>query len=208
MLAQLCRDPTQTRQAAEASAKIAAEHGLSFWLAGGGVMTGWSTVAMGNADEGIRQLRQGLLDWHATGSATYRTYYLALLADTLAGDGQFADAHGALDEALKLVDRTDERFFEAELHRLRGELYVKEPGEPNRGSAALAEAAFHRALDLSRRQEARSLQLRAAMSLARLRRLKKGSQDESQRPLAEIYGLFNQGLDTPDLREARILVEG
>src|SRR5262245_54619294 len=117
MLAQLCRDPKQTRQSAEASAEIAAEHGLSFWLAGGGVMTGWSTVAMGDAEEGIRQLRQGLLDWQATGSATYRTYYLALLAETLAGVGQLAEAFSVLDEALLLVEKSDERFFEAELHR-------------------------------------------------------------------------------------------
>ena len=143
-------------------------------------------VAMGDADEGISQLRQGLLDWQATGSATYRTYYLALLAETLAREGKLTEGHRVLDEALLLVEQTDERFFEAELHRLRGELHLQGLSVPSRESAAPAEAAFRQAIEVSRRQDAKSLQLRAATSLARLKRLF-GDDEEAQESLAEAY---------------------
>jgi serine/threonine protein kinase/predicted ATPase len=205
MLGQLCRDADATRRYAEMSAEIAAEHGLSFWLAGGGVLTGWATVARGNPEKGIPQLRQGLLDWQATGSATYRTYYLALLADTLAGHGKLMEGHGILDEALLLVEQTDERFFEAELHRLRGELHLQGLRAPTRESSAPAEAAFRQALEVSRRQDAKSLELRAATSLARLQR-KLGGDYESRQRLAEIYAAITQGRDTADLRDASVLL--
>jgi predicted ATPase/tRNA A-37 threonylcarbamoyl transferase component Bud32 len=207
MLYQLCRDARQTRQYAEASAEIAAEHGLSFWLAGGGVLTGWAMVVMGNAAEGTSQLRQGLLDWQATGSATYRTYYLALLAETLAREGKITEGHSVLDEALLLVEQSEERFFEAELHRLRGELHLQGLSVPSAESAAPAVAAFRQAIEISRRQDARSLQLRAATSLARLQQLF-GGDEESKQCLAQAYASITQGRDTPDLGDANALLDG
>lgn len=200
MLHQLCRDPARTRSYAEASAQIAAEHGLSFWLAGGGVMTGWSLVATGELAEGIERLRQGLLDWQATGSATYRTYYLALLADALATAGRLDEANHAVVEALQLVEQSDERFYEAELHRLRGELLLKSAGAAGGDALARAQTSFVKALEISRRQEVRSLELRAAMSLAKMP--EPNGNGESRRYLRELLGKFTQGLDTPDLAEA------
>jgi adenylate cyclase len=185
--------------------RIATEHGLSFWLAGGRVLHGWSLAAMRDTEAGIRQLRQGVIAWQATGSATYRTYYLALLAEALASSGNVSTAQGLLDEALALADRTDERFFEPELHRLSGDLHTKRSGAPGLTSIAMAEAAYRRALDLSSRQDAKSLQLRALMSLARLDMSRANS--DVHRHLTETLAAFSQGLDTPDLQEASALVK-
>jgi predicted ATPase len=200
MLYQLCRDPERTRRYAEASAQIAAEHGLSFWLAGGGVMTGWSLVATGNLEEGIAQLKQGLRDWQATGSATYRTYYLALLADALATAGRIEEANATLNEALALVEQTDERLYEAELHRLRGEFLLRQR-QADSDASTLAKASFHRALEVSRRQEVKSLELRAALSLVNVSN-QQTDEINAHEVLRAAFGSFSQGLDTPDLQDA------
>jgi len=168
-------------------------------------MSGWANYSAGNVLEGIDQLRQGLLDWQATSSVTYRTYYLGLLAEALGSTGQVDDAQSVIDEALKLVERTDERFYEAELYRLRGELLLLGLREPTDAAIASAEEAFHRAIAISRQQDAKWLQLRAAMSLARLSR-RVGLSADSDRLLAEIYSSFTPGLDTTDLSEARALL--
>ena len=115
------------------------------------------------------------------------------------------EGHGVLDEALELVEQSDERFFEAELHRLRGELLWQGLNVPGRESAAPAEAAFWQAIEISRRQDARSLELRAATSLARLNRIVGGDEQSSQR-LAETYAAITQGRDTQDLRDAGALL--
>jgi serine/threonine protein kinase/predicted ATPase len=206
MVHQLCGHAERTRQLADASSAIAAEHGLSFWLAGGAVMGGWALAAEGNGGEGIERLRQGLRDWKATGSGTYETYYLALLIGALFHAGELDEAHSVWDEAVRLVSQTDERFYEAELYRLRGELLLGTSREPTATMIAQAEAAFRQAIDISRRQAARSLELRAASSLARLGQ-KHGSGAEWRTPLADAYSFFTQGQGTPDLLEARALLD-
>src|SRR5262249_11678963 len=122
MLHQLLRDGPRTRACVAASSAIAAENGFSFWLAGALVLDGWGLTVCGEIDEGISRLRQGLADWAATGSVTYQTYYLGLLAEALSAQGQPQEAERALKEALALVQQTGERLYEAELYRLRGEL--------------------------------------------------------------------------------------
>jgi predicted ATPase len=206
MLHQLRRDGPRTRACAEASGAIAAEHGFSFWRAGGAVMSGWALAAGGAAAEGLGRLRQGLADWHATGSVTYRTYYLGLLAEVLAEQGQAEEAGRLLDEALALVQQTDERLYEAELHRLRGELLRSGPAAPGPAALQRVEEDFCRALDIARRQQAKSLALRAAMSLAQLGQ-SRGRPEEGRELLAEVYGWFTEGFDTRDLQEARALLE-
>ncbi len=195
MLHQLCRNGPRAKACAEASIAIAAEHGFSFWRAGGHVLYGWSLAACGQADQGIRLLRQGLHDWRATESVTYETYYLGLLADVLREQGQFEEGRRVVDEALVLARRTGEGLYEPELHRLRGELCLPDHGDE-------AEQCFRQALALARRQEAMFLELRAAMSLARLR---KGS--ETEQILAEVYARFTEGLQTPDLQDAKLLLD-
>jgi predicted ATPase len=195
MLHQCRREPELARRHAEAVMAISHEQGFSFWLAGARVLRGWSLAVEGKATEGVAELREGLAAWAATGSETYRTYYLGLLAEALARAGRSEEGLSELDEALALVERTGERLYEAELHRLRGELLLQWHGLQGRDEV---EGSFRRALQMARQQSARSLELRAALSLARLSGERQG--------LAELCRSFSEGLDTPDLREARALL--
>src|SRR5262245_56247863 len=169
MLHQLCRDSRRARVCAEACHAIAAEHGFSFWLAGASVMSGWARASAGDID-GIMQLRQGLRDWDATGSVTYRTYYMGLLAEVLGAHGEIDEAGRVLDAAITLVQKTGEGLYEAELHRLRGELVLRGQAKPDNAEGESARVHFHRALDVARSKASKSLELRAALSLARLAR--------------------------------------
>ena len=153
---------------------------------------------------GIAQLRQGLTALKAAGSETYRTYFLALLAEALGKEGQVEEGLGVLAEALALIQETDEGFNAAELHRLRGEFLLQR--ETTEATSREAEACFRHALTIARQQQARSLELRAAMSLTRLYR-KQNRHAEVRPILAECYGWFTEGFDTPDLQEAQALLE-
>jgi predicted ATPase len=195
MLHQCRREPEFVREHAEAAMAIAHEQGFSFWLAGARVLRGWSLAVEGKVTKGVAELREGLAAWAATGSETYRTYYLGLLAEALARAGSPDEGLRALDEALALVERTGERLYEAELRRLRGELLLERRGPQARDEA---EECFRNALQVAHHQSARSLELRAAASIARL--------TGERQVLAELYQAFNQGLETPDLLEARALL--
>jgi predicted ATPase len=201
MLAQCRRDAAAAREAAEANLAVSTEQGFSFWRAGGVIMRGWALVEEGSVADGAVQLRQGLVAWRVTGSETYRTYYLALLAEVLGKEGETQAALDALAEALALADATGERFYAAELHRLKGEFLLRQ------GAGDGAEACFREAAAVARRQGAKFLELRAAMSLARLSRTR-GSAEEARPVLAEVYDWFTEGRDTADLLEARALLEG
>src|SRR5262249_53723296 len=137
---------------------------------------------------------------------TYRTYHLGLLAEVLGGQGppMAGDGLALLEEALHLSRQTGEGLYEAELYRLRGEIVLRAADDPL-AAQARAEEDFLRALEIARRQEAKSLELRAVMSLARLgRRL--GRTREMRQLLAETYAWFAEGFDTTDLIEARKLL--
>jgi predicted ATPase len=209
MLRQCRREPRETLTLAELATAIAADQGFSFWHAGGTVLCGWARAACGEAG-GIDLLRRGLAAWLATGSVTYQTYYLALLADVLFRQGSVTDGWDVLGEAQAIAHRTSEGLFEAELHRLKGEVLLCGPGAPPLTAGervAQAECFFRRAIGVASRQGAKSLELRAVVSLSRLYR----DQDrgEEARPLlAETYGRFTEGFDTPDLTEARSLLDG
>ncbi|HET6328567.1 MAG TPA: protein kinase [Planctomycetaceae bacterium] len=206
MLCQYRREELAVQESAQATTAIAAEHGLSFWLAGGLVMRGWAQAGQGGAArvDGIAHLRQGLAAWVATGSETYRTYFLALLADTLGRDGQIGEGLSVLAEAQALMHSTGEGFHGAELYRLQGEFLLrKETGE---AAFRDAEACFRRALEIAQQQQAKSLELRAAMSLARLYQTQ-DRQEEVRPLLAACYGWFTEGFDTHDLQQAKALLE-
>jgi len=206
MLHQLRRDATRALTCAEASSAIGAEHGFSFWHAGGGVLSGWALATLGEKDQGLEQLREGLIDWLATDSVTYQPYYLGLLGDVLASRGQFKEAARILDEALSLAAQTGEGLYEAELHRLRGETRLNVPGELDSTVIEAAEANFRQAADVARLQDARSLELRAAMSLSKVLR-RQGRTDEGRESLAAAYSRFTEGFETPDLRDAKTLID-
>lgn len=204
MLRQYGRDARAVQEGAEATLAIATEHGLSLWLANGLIMRGWALAVHGARDSGIAMIRQGLADWAATGAETHRTYFLGLLAEALGQAGRIDEGLHVLAEALAMMDRTGTKFHGAELYRLRGEFLLR--GEASEKAGRRAEACFHQALTLARRQQARSLELRAAMSVTRLYQ----AQDrpaEARRLLAGCYAWFTEGFETPDLLEARALLD-
>jgi adenylate cyclase len=203
-LRQCRREWAAVQENAEAVTAIATEHEFSFWLGGGLVMSGSAQAEKGEWERGIAQLRQGMSVWSATGGATHRTYYLALLAEALGSAGQIDEGLDVLAEALALMHDSGEEFHGAELHRLQGEFLLRQQATENARPAA--EACFRRALTTARRQMARSLELRAAMSLTRLYQIQE-RHAEARPVLAEVYDWFTEGFDTCDLREARALLE-
>jgi len=202
MLHHLRREAPLTQARAEAAMTIATEQGFPQELARATPLRGWAQAASGHGEERRGQIKQGLAAYRATGSTAERPYYLALLAETSAKVGQTAEGLEALAEALATVAQSRVRWWEAELYRLRGELLlqhaVPQPGE--------AEACFQQALTVARRQQAKSLELRAAVSLARLWQ-QQGQRAKAQALLAPIYGWFTEGFDTADLQEAKVLLE-
>ena len=157
-------------------------------------------VQQGRIEDGIAQLRQGLTAWETTGASYRRSLFLAWLAEALGQAGRTGEGLSMLDEALSQVERTNGRCYEAELHRLRGELLLMQDDE------AGAEASFHEALSVARRQEARSWELRAVTSLARLWKTQ-GKQAEARQALADVYAWFTEGFGTADLKEAKALLD-
>jgi predicted ATPase len=204
MLEQYRGEVAAVRASAEATMAIATEHGLSFWQACGQIMRGWALAGQGAHGSGIVQLRQGLTAWKAAGSETYRTYFLALLAEALGQEGQIEAGLGVLAEALALMHGTSEGLHGAELHRLQGEFLLR------RDAAEItcreAETCFRRALTIAQGQQARSLELRAVMSLSRLYQ-QQDRQAEARSMLAACYDWFTEGFDTPDLQQAKTLLE-
>jgi len=150
--------------------------------------------------EGVSLLRQGLAAYRATGAEAWVPYQIALLAKACEIAGQIEEAADLLDDALQIVERTGERWLEAELHRHKGELVLRD-GQPD-----AAEELFRKALSIAKQQEAKLWQLRAAVSLARLCR-DRGHRTEARDLLAPIYEWFTEGFDTPDLKEAKVLLD-
>jgi predicted ATPase len=187
---------------AEAAMTLSTKQGFPFWLARGMILRGWALARLEPREEGIAQMRQGLAAYRVTGAELGRSHFLALLAEGHRKVGQRAEGLSLLAEALAAMDKTGERFWEAELHRLKGELLLQKvvPDEHQ------AEACFHQALDVARRQQARSLELRAATSLSRLWQ-HQGQRAAAHQLLAQVYGWFTEGFDTADLQEAKALLD-
>ena len=169
-LHQLRQDAELTREHAEAAIGLSAEHGFPFWQASATILRGWALAKQGSSDEGIAQIRQGLAAYLATGARVARPYFLALLAETYVDVGQIQAGLDVLPDAFAIVASTGEHYYEAELHRLKGELLLRRsPTQADISSATQnAEACFHKAIAIARQQGAKSLELRAAVSLARL----------------------------------------
>ena len=182
------------------------------------MVRGWALTEQGRGEEGITQIRQGLAAWRATGAATSQPLFLALLAEAHGKVGQSEEGLKALAEALELVQKTGERRGEAELYRLKGTLALQSQASPRQVSGKSqasqdksvvekeAEECFWKAIEIARRQQAKSLELRAATSLAHLWQ-QQGKAQEAHQMLSEIYGWFIEGFDTADLKEAKALLE-
>ena len=181
---------------------LATEQGFAARVALGTIMRGWALAEQGQGEEGIVQIRQGLAGWRAAGSEVGRANYLSLLAEAYGKVGQTAEGLHVLAEALAYAHTTGERCWEAELYRLKGELLLSlHPSSP-----AAPEECFYQALDIARRQQAKSLELRAAMSLSRLWQ-QQGKRDEARKLLEPVYGWFTEGFNTASLQEANALLE-
>ena len=200
--AQVRRDVAAVHAHAEACLALATPQGFPLWAAWGTSLRGWVLAMQGRGKEGIALLRQGIAAWRATGQALHAPYFCTLLAEVFAHLGHTEDSLQVLVEGHTLVEQHEERWWEAEIARLRGVVLLRRPETPQ----TEAEAWLQRALDVARRQEAKSLELRAAMSLARLW-WQQGKREEARALLAEIYGWFTEGFDTADLQEAKALLE-
>jgi predicted ATPase len=195
----LRREAAATRAWAEQVLALATEQAYTSWMEYGLMYHGWALTVEGHGDSGLATLRQGLSDWQRRGTPFRQPYFLALLADACAQAGQTAAGLQAVVDALEIVNTTGERFYEAELYRLKGELLTQT------GARNEAEACLHQALAVARRQQARSWELRAAISLSRLWQ-QQGKQDAARELLTAIYGWFTEGFETMDVQEAQALL--
>jgi predicted ATPase len=191
------------REQAEAIIALSTEQGFLLLTANGTILRGWALAMQGQGEEGVVQIRQGIATLRATGGvAFFVPYSCILLAEISDHLGHTEDGLLALAEAHTLVEQHEEREWEAEISRLRGFLLLRQTMTPQ----AEAEACFQHALAVARRQHAKSLELRAARSLARLWQ-QQGKRTEAYDLLAPIYGWFTEGFDTADLQEAKALLE-
>jgi predicted ATPase len=202
IVSQCRRDVPAVHEQAEAAVALSIAQGFPLWAAYGTSLRGWALAMQGQGAEGMAQVRQGLAAWRAHGAALAVPHLCTVLADICAHLGHPEDGLQALAEAHTLVEHHEERWWEAEVCRLRGVLLLRQPETP----PAEAEAWLQRALDVARRQQAKALELRADMSLARLWQ-QQGKRQEAYDLLAPVYGWFTEGFDTADLQEAKALLE-
>ncbi len=199
---QLLRDVPRALEQWDAAIQLSADHGLAQPLLWAKPWHGWIQVKLGRRAEGIAEIREGLATLHAMGTEITRPQCSALLAESVAEDGRVEEGLAIIAEVLAMVERIGAGYYEAELHRLNGELLLMQGDARQRE----AEASFHRARDLARARSAKSFELRAVMSQARLWK-RQSRDDEARRCLRETYDWFTEGFDTADLREAKALLE-
>ena len=182
---------------------LADNKGALFWKAGGICGQGLAFAVTGRASEAVQMIASGIATWRSTGTTLWLPLYLLHLASAHAELGQFDDALRCIREAVTAVETTKETWFEAEVNRVAGEVVLKSP----HADAGKAQTYFERALAVARKQQAKSWELRAAMSMARLWR-DQGKPQQARELLAPVYGWFTEGFDTLDLKEAKKLLAG
>jgi predicted ATPase len=208
------------QEQAEALIALSSEQGFPFQLAAGTMVRGWALAEQGRGEEGIAQMSQGLSALQTIGAVLPRVVWSGPLAESHGEIGRPEEGLTLLTEALALVDETGARFHEAEGYRIKGELLLQSrqvktsqdksavinPQSPTSNPQTEAEACFLKAIEIARRQQAKSWELRSVISLARLWQ-QQGKKEEAQQTLAEIYNWFTEGFDTKDLQEAKALLE-
>jgi predicted ATPase len=236
---QFRREEQAAQEHAEAAVELCSQQGFPFFLAFGTILIGWALAEQGQTEEGIAQVRQGLAAYRATGAELATVRFSALLAEAWGKAGQPEEGLNVLAEALAIVNENGERDYEAELYRLKGTLTLQsqaslrqvktsrnkskipntEPRAPSTHVEADAEACFLKAIDIVRQQQAKSLELRAVMSLVRLRQqqarhasrntqhVSRNRLDEAHRQLSKVYHWFTEGFDTKDLQDAKALLD-
>jgi predicted ATPase len=199
---QFCQQPQLTYERAESARALSVDMGFQFWLGWEMVMQGWAMGGQDSEKKKISMVRQGIETWRATGSELGRPYFLALFADVCSRAGQVEKGLKLISEALNLVSNTKERWYEAELYRLKGEMLFTSCTK----NIDEVETCFFNALKIAQHQKAKSLELRAAICLARLWH-HDGKAEQARQLLGETYDWFTEGFDTPDLQEAKKLLE-
>jgi predicted ATPase len=201
-LFQLRREAGPVQEQLDTVLRLSNEQQFALGIAMSTVQRGWTLVHSGRRAEGVEVLRKGLAEWRATGANLLVPFYLALLGEAADGaEGGAAEGLAATEEALAVAEATGERWYEAEIHRLRGEML-----QHHALDASEAHAALDKALETARRQRSRALELRAAVSIGRWLHAQ-GDDIGAVRVVSETYRAFAEGADVPDLREARHLLD-
>jgi class 3 adenylate cyclase/predicted ATPase len=200
-LRQFRREARAAQETAEGLIALSTEHGFPHWMAQANITRGWAIAEQRRVEEGIAQIQEGLAAFRAIGAGVLLPHALCLLAEACGEAGRLDDGLSALTEAMAAADEHGIRQHEAETHRLRGELLLKQ----DHSNVAEAQPCFERAIEIARKQSAKSFELRATTSLARLLN-EQGKHDEARTMLAEIYGWFTEGFDTTDLKDAKGLL--
>jgi predicted ATPase len=198
----LCGNHAAAAAHAQELVALAEEKGSSFWKANGIEMQGGALALTGKAQDAVQPIIFGITAGRSTGTTVFMPWYLSCLARAYAKLGQYDEAWCCIGEAMTAVETTKEKWCEVEIHRTRGEITLMSP-EPD---VAKAEAYFERALAVARAQQAKSWELRAATSMARLWR-EQGKRDKARELLAPVYGWFTEGFDTLDLKQAKALLD-
>jgi predicted ATPase len=197
-LSHYCRLGEELKIWGEEEMAVATEQGFPFWHALGTLHKGAGMLLQGRREEALPLLLKGFNGFRATGAEIRVPSYLGMLGDTYTQLARFEDAHRVLSEGLAVAEKNDDRCHEAELHRLRGELFLAE--SPDRLSDA--ENCFHQGIETARRQQSKAWELRATMSLARLWQ-RTGRSGEARDAVAAVYRTYTEGFTTPDLMDAQ-----
>jgi predicted ATPase len=201
MLQQLCADEATARASAEEALALTTEHKAPYYRAWSAILVSYALACEQPGKAPITSLRESIAAFKASGARLRLPYYLGLLAQVCGRGGRAEDGLAAVDEATAVSRAHNERWWDAELHRVRGELLLASGADEND-----AEAAYGRAIEIAQLQKAKSLELRAVMSMARLYQ-KRSKQQEARGLVAQVYDKFTEGFDTVDLREAKALLD-
>jgi predicted ATPase len=203
-----CRNPHAVEELASTILTLSTEHDFAFYRVWATIIRGWALTAAGKPLEGIAEIRAGLDAYRVIGAEVHRAAFLSWLAEAHGKVGQVEEGLGLLAQAQTLADKCHEQLWQSELYRLRGELVLKRLGfqTSTPQDEHEPEDCFRQALTIARAQNAKSLELRATISLARLL-ASQGKHDEARTMLAEIYSWFAEGFDTADLKDAKVLLE-
>jgi len=201
-LQQLRRNRHAVEERVEEAKRLSTEQGFPFLAEAGAFLQGWARAEQGQRDAGMAQMSQALVGPRAAGVDQGLPYWLALLAEVYGKSAQTEEGLALLSEALSVADKAGGRYWTAELYRLKGVLLLHQ----HFPDATQAETWLSQALAMARRQQVKSWELRATLSLSRLWQ-QQGKQDEARKLLTEVYGWFTEGFDTADLQEARALLD-
>ena len=201
IVCQFRRDSQDVNDQAEAAITLSTDQGFTLWLLMSTLLRDWALVALGQQETNLMQMRQGLTDWHASGAELFIPYFQSFMAEGYRALKQVDEGLDALNEGIEVMERTGERWYEPEIHRLKGQLLLIQSPD----NASETEVYFRKALDIARHQQSKSLELRVSTSLAKLWQ-SQGKRDEARELLSPIYEWFTEGFDTADLQEAKALL--